>query len=58
MPGVGRSADPLWFAIGFAIGLLPGFYFHQIGLGLALGIVLGGTFGLVAADAKKRRRDQ
>ena len=56
MPGAGRPGDPLWFAIGFAIGILPGFYFHQVGLGAVLGLVLGGTLGLIRADATKNYR--
>ena len=54
MPGAGRPGDPLWFAIGFAIGIAPGIYFHQLGLGVGLGLVLGGTFGLVRADIKNK----
>ena len=54
MPGGGRPADPLWSAIGFAIGIAPGIYFHQLGLGVGLGIVLAGAFGLVRADIKNK----
>ena len=54
MPGGGRTADPLWSAIGFAIGIAPGIYFHQLGLGVGLGIVLAGAFGLVRADIKNK----
>src|SRR5439155_17699897 len=55
MPGAGggRPADPLWSAIGFAIGVIPGIYFHQVGAGLGIGIALGGAFGLMRADAKR-----
>ena len=56
MPGVGRPGDPLWFAIGFAIGVIPGIYFHQFGVGLALGIVLGGAFGLIREDIRTDNR--
>ncbi len=41
MPGTGRAADPLWFAIGFAIGFLPSVYFRQVGFGVALDSCLG-----------------
>ncbi|MGB6385403.1 MAG: hypothetical protein WBD25_08260 [Terriglobales bacterium] len=56
MPGAGRPGDPFWAAIGFAIGVIPGIYFHQIGLGLALGIVLGGAFGLIREDIRTNNR--
>jgi len=55
MPGAGRPGDPLWAAIGFAIGILPGIYFHQIGLGLALGIVLS-ALGLIREDIRNNNR--
>ena len=56
MPGAGRAADPLWSGVGFAIGFLPGIYFHQIGLGTALGVVLAAALGLIAKDRKNSRR--
>jgi hypothetical protein len=52
MPGTGRPGDPLWFAAGFAAGILPGIYFHQIRLGAVLGFVLGGALALIRKDAK------
>jgi hypothetical protein len=54
MPGAGRPADSLWFAIGFAIGIAPGTYFHQLGFGVCLGLVLGGAVGLIRADIKNK----
>jgi hypothetical protein len=56
MPGVGRRGDPLWFAIGLVLGVVPGIYFHQIGPGLALGFVLGGALSLIRADARNGYR--
>jgi hypothetical protein len=56
MPGVGRPGDPLWAAIGFAIGVIPGIYFHQIGLGTALGIALAVAFGLIREDIRNNNR--
>jgi hypothetical protein len=29
MPGAGRPGDPLWMAIGFAIGVIPGICFTR-----------------------------
>lgn len=56
MPGAGRPADPLWSAIGFLIGAVPGIYFHQLGVGVALGIVLGGALGLIREDRRRGYR--
>jgi len=56
MPGQGRPGDPLWTAIGFLIGVIPGVVFHQVGLGLCLGLVLGGAFGLIREDLKRGYR--
>lgn len=53
MPGAGRPADPLWTSIGFLIGIIPGIYFHQLGMGVALGIVLGGALGLIREDRRR-----
>jgi hypothetical protein len=53
MPGHGRPADPLWTAIGFLIGVIPGIVYHQLGLGLCLGGLLGGAFGLIREDRKR-----
>ena len=58
MPGAGRPGDPLWFAIGFAIGFLPGLYYHQIGLGVALGLTLGAAFALIREDRKRKDSQQ
>ena len=58
MPGFlgGRSGDPLWAAIGFAIGVIPGIYFHQIGAGLGIGFALGVAFGLIREDIRNNNR--
>jgi hypothetical protein len=48
VPGVGRPGDPLWFVIWFAIGVIPGIYFHRLWVGVALGIVLGPGTWMVA----------
>jgi hypothetical protein len=56
MPGSGRSADPLWFAIGFVVGLAPGLYFHQFAVGAGVGLVLGGACGLIREDIRKGYR--
>lgn len=53
MPGAGRPADPLWSAIGFLVGIIPGIYLHQLGMGVALGIVLGGALGLIREDRRR-----
>ena len=37
MPGTGRPGDPLWMAIGFAIGVIPGIWLHQVYAGLGSG---------------------
>jgi len=49
----GRPIDPLWFAIGLVVGAAPGIYFHQLGLGLALGFVIGTALGLVREDRRR-----
>jgi hypothetical protein len=54
VPGAGRPGDPLWFVIGFAIGVIPGIYFHQLWAGVGIGIVLGGAFGLIRADIRNK----
>jgi hypothetical protein len=56
MPGTGRPGDPLWSAIGFLIGIIPGIYFHQFGMGVTLGIVLGGALGLIREDKRRGYR--
>ena len=53
MPGTGRPADPLWFAIGFVFGAIPGIYFHQLVASLGIGLAVGVAFGLIRADAKR-----
>jgi hypothetical protein len=52
MPGHGRPADPLWTAIGLTLGVVPGFYFHQIGAGVGIGIALGCALGLIREDRR------
>jgi hypothetical protein len=52
----GRPADPLWSAIGFLLGIIPGIYFHQLGMGVALGIVLGGALGVIREDKRRGYR--
>jgi hypothetical protein len=55
-----RPADPLWFAIGLAVGVLGGIGLHYmglgwklgIGLGLALGLTLGAVMGTIRADLR------
>jgi hypothetical protein len=69
MPGAGRirrdghrTASPLWFVIGLAIGLTGSFWLHSagldwrmsLGLGLALGIVFGAALGTWRADLKEK----
>ena len=57
MPGGGgRPADPIWFATGFLIGVIPGIYLHQLGLGLAIGMALGGALGLIREDMRRGYR--
>ena len=56
MPGQGRPGDPLWFAIGVIICIIPGIYFHQLGLGLTLGFVVGGALGLMREDKRRGYR--
>ena len=53
MPGQGRPADPLWTAVGLALGVIPGIYFHQIGAGLGIGIALGAALGLIREDKRR-----
>jgi len=53
MPGQGKPGDPLWFAIGLVSGVIPGLYFHQIWAGVAVGLVLGGAFGLIREDKRR-----
>jgi hypothetical protein len=36
--------------------MIPGIYFHQLGMGVALGIVLGGAFGLIREDRRRGYR--
>jgi small basic protein len=65
--GYRRPADPLWFLIGLASGLLVGVGLHYLGLtwrfglglGLALGLVFGAVAGTIRADirASSRRRN-
>jgi len=52
----GRPIDLLWFAIGFVVGVTPGIYFHQPGLGLALGFVIGSGLGLIREDKRRGYR--
>jgi hypothetical protein len=56
MPGQGRPGDPLWFAIGFLLGVIPGVYFHQLGAGLGIGFALGVAFGLIREDRRRGNR--
>jgi O-antigen/teichoic acid export membrane protein len=56
MPGAGRPGDPLWTAIGFMIGIVPGIYFHQIGAALGIGIALGVALGLIREDRRRGYR--
>jgi hypothetical protein len=56
IPGQGRPADPLWFAFGLALGVLPGIYFHQRWAGAAIGLVLGGALGLIRRDKRSGYR--
>ena len=56
MPGAGRPADPFWVAVGFAIGVVPGIYFHQLGAGFGIGIALGGALGLIREDMRRGYR--
>ena len=51
--GVGRPADPLWTAIGLAIGVIPGIYFHQISAGLGIGVALGVALGRIREDKRR-----
>src|SRR5271169_2266229 len=53
MPGQGRPGDPLWFAIGFLLGAVPGIYFHQVGAGVGFGLALGVAFGLIREDRRR-----
>jgi hypothetical protein len=53
MPGQGRPADPLWFAIGMIICIIPGIGFHQLGLGITFGFVVGGALGLIREDKRR-----
>jgi hypothetical protein len=56
MPGTGRPGDPLWMAIGFAIGVIPGIYFHQSYAGLGIGIALAVAFGRIREDKRRGYR--
>jgi hypothetical protein len=56
MPGTGRPGDPLWMAIGFAIGVIPGIYFHQVYAGLGIGLALAVAFGLIREDKRRGYR--
>jgi len=53
MPGAGRPGDPLWFAIGFVLGAIPGIYFHQLVAALGVGFALGVALALIRGDAKR-----
>jgi len=54
--GIGRPADPLWTAVGVALGVIPGIYFHQIGAGIGIGIALGVALGLIREDRRRGYR--
>ena len=54
MPGAGRPADPLKFAIGFTIGVVPGIYFHQFAAGVGIGLALGVALGPIGADIRNK----
>jgi len=56
MPGAGRPGDPLWGAIGFAIGVIPGIYFHQVWAGLGIGLALAVAFALIREDIRQGYR--
>jgi small basic protein len=56
MPGAGRPGDPLWMAIGFAIGVIPGICFHQVYAGLGIGLALAVAFGLIREDMRRGYR--
>jgi|SRR5580658_624973 hypothetical protein len=56
MPGTGRPGDPLWMAIGFAIGVIPGVYFHQSYAGFGIGIALAVAFGRIREDKRRGYR--
>ena len=51
MPGTGRPGDPLWMAIGFASGVIPGIWLHQVYAGLGIGMALAIAFGRIREDS-------
>jgi len=56
MPGTGRPGDPLWMAIGFAIGVIPGIWLHQVYAGLGIGMALAIAFGRIREDKRRLYR--
>jgi hypothetical protein len=56
MPGAGRPGDPLWGAIGFSIGVIPGIYFHEVYAGLGIGLALAVAFALIREDIRRGYR--
>ena len=56
MPGTGRPGDPLWMAIGFASGVIPGIWFHQVYAGLGIGMALAIAFGRIREDKRRLYR--
>jgi hypothetical protein len=53
MLGTGRPGDPLWAAIGFALGVAPEIYLRQFRLGRSVGLVLAIACGLIREDIRR-----